>query len=579
MNKHNFKNNKEGGYAVMTALLFFLASTAAVVASLSDGAIREVRVVRNESFSKQSYYASESAAEDAAYRIKNNLLIGSTETMNLSSSSASVSITDNADGTKTVRSDGDASGTKRTTELLLNTNDTTTFPYALQSGVGGIDMDGSSHIEGDIYTTGSIRGCSSCSISGMAISSGVSSNILSEENSTPVPPGSSIIFGNANTTQDMSQSFTVSSALSLISIDLYIKKVGSPANATIRITTDNSGQPSSTVLASGTLSSSLVSTNYGWQAVSLTAYPVLSVGTTYWIVIDANTNASSYYTIAANSAYANGIAKIGRYSNSSWNNTTPSGLDGYIKVYIGTNEEGVTGESEWNRLTVGSAYAHNVSFVNATGIIYCQIGNLNNKSCDTSRADPVIESNPVSQSNIDTWEAGASTSVHSGDYSLGGSASASLGPKKITGNMDIGDSANLNISGTIWVTGNLIFDGSSEIYPANSNENYVILVDGTVSLGGSARIFGSSSGHIVIVSKSSADPAITISGSADDTVVSAINGGLLVEGSGKVNVAAAKHISLTGSANVEYDPSVLDIDLSGGSGGEEFDIHSWKEVQ
>jgi len=107
----------------------------------------------------------------------------------------------------------------------------------------------------------------------------------------------------------------------------------------------------------------------------------------------------------------------------------------------------------------------------------------------------------------------------------------------------------------------------------------VILVNGTVSLGGSAQIFGSASSHIVIVSTSVADPAITISGSADDTVVSAPNGGLLVEGSGKVNVAAAKHISLTGSAQIEYDPSALDIDITGGSGGGTFDVHSWKEVE
>jgi hypothetical protein len=579
MKYKSISNRGDGGYAVMTALLFFLASTAAVVASLSDGAIREMRVVRNEAFSKQSYYASESAAEDVSYRIKNSLAVGTTESLTLASSSASVSITDNPDGTKTVRSDGDAGGTKRTTEISLGVDDTASFPYALQAGVGGIDMAGSSRIEGDIYTTGSIRGCSSCSVTGMAIAAGVSSNILSEDNSLPIPPISSVIFGNANGTQDFAQSFTISSSISIISIDLYIKKIGNPANATIRITTDNAGKPSTTVLASGTLSSSLVSTSYDWEQISLTANPVLTAGTTYWIVVDANTNASSYYNVAANSSYANGEAKIGRHSTQTWNATSPAGLDGYIKVYIGINEDGVTGESEWNRLSVGSAYAHDVSFVNATGVIYCQIGISNNKACDTSRTDPVVEENPVSDPDIDAWESEASASTYSGNYSLGGSSSATLGPKKVTGNMTIGDSATLNIAGTIWVQGNLAFSGSARIQPSNSAENYVILVNGTVSLGGSAIILGSSSSHIIIVSTSTADPAITVSGSADDTVVSALYGGLLVEGSGKVNVAAAKHISLTGSAQIEYDPSALDIDITGGSGGGNFEVHSWKEVQ
>ncbi len=498
--KHNRHNRKEGGYAVMTALLFFLGSTAAVVASLSDGALRELRIVRNESLSKQSYYVSESAAEDAAYRIKNILPIDPVESITLGSSTASITVTDSVDGSKIVRAEGDSGGTKRATELVLDVDDLVSFPYALQAGVGGIDMDGSSSIEGDIYTTGSIRGCSSCSVTGMAVAAGISTSNVATQNSAPMPPTASITFGNANGTQDLGQSFVVNDTLSLVSLRFYIRKVGNPANATVRVTTDNGGRPSSTVIASGTLSSSLVSTSYGWQTITLTANPILSSGTTYWVVIDANTNSSSYYIVAANNAYTTGQAQVGRYNTGSWNATSPSGLDAYFEVSIGTNEDGVSGESQWNRLSVGSAYAHEISFVNATGPLYCQIGVSNNKACDTSRTDPVIEENPVSESDITAWKDSASLSTHSGNYYIGGSSTGTLGPKKITGNMTVDGSAILNISGTVWVVGNLSVGGSGRIQPANASENYVIIVDGTVSLGGSAQILGSSAGHIVIVS-------------------------------------------------------------------------------
>ncbi len=575
--RHKYTNRKEGGYTLVIALIFFLAATTAVIAGVSDAVFRETRTVKNESLSKQSYYTSESAVEDAAYRLKTGKTVGSTVTLTLASSTAVAQITTDGTGVTEIEAEADASGTKRTTAITLTQSGGISFPYALQAGVGGIDMSGSSQIEGDIYTTGSIRGCSSCSVTGMAVAAGKSTETLDVDNSSPSTLTNTIVFGNSNSTQDIAQSFTVSESLSLIKAQVYIRKTGNPANATIRVVTNNSGSPSSSVLASGTLSSSLVSTSYDWEEITFTANPVLTAGTTYWIVIDANTSASNYYTIGANSTYANGQAKIGRHSNT-WNNTTPSGLDAYVKIFIGSNEEGVSGESEWNRLTVGSAYAYKASFVNSTGALYCQVGILNNKACDMSRADPVIEPNPVADSAVSAWKDQADDSVHSGDYTIGGSSSGTLGPKKITGNMNVGASATLRISGTIWVQGNLVIDGSATMLP-DATENYAIVVDGTISLGGSARILGSSNSHILLVSTSSADPAVTISGSADDTVVSAPNGGLLVEGSGKVNVAAADHITLTGSAQIEYDPDVSQFDLESGSSGGEFQLKSWKETQ
>lgn len=575
---HIMKRKNNQGYAVVTALVFFLAATSAVIGGISNAVFREVRIVRNEAFSKQSYFTSESAVEDVAYRLKTGKAVGATESLTLASTSASVSVA-TVSGSTEVTSVGDSQGTIRTTKLVLSGDAGVSFPYALQAGVGGIDMEGSSKVIGDIYTRGSIRGCSSCSVTGLAVAAGVSSLIVSDDNSSPATPASSIVFGNANGTQDLSQSFTVDEALSIIKMELYAKKTGNPANATIRITTDNAGKPSTTILASGTLSSSLVSTSYDWEEVTLTANPVLALGTTYWVVVDANTNASSYYTVGANSTYADGQAKVGRQNTQTWNATSPAGLDAYFKIYIGTNEEGLSGESEWNKMTVGSGYSYKASFINSTGALYCQVGVLNNKACDTSRADPVIAADPVSTSVLDAIKDEADTSVHLGDYAIGGSSSGTLGPKKITGNMNIGDSATLRIAGSIWVEGNLVINGSGTMLPDDSTKNYAIIVDGTITLDGSAQILGSSGSHILLISTSSADPAISIIGSADDTVVYTPNGGLLVSGSGKVNVASANHISLTGSAQIEYDPDASQIELTSGNPSTGYEIKSWKESQ
>ena len=576
-NSLNQKTGKEGGYALVTALIFFIIGATASIAGISNAVLREVKVVRNESSSKQSYYASESALEDAVYRVKTNKKLDSVESLSTGSSTASTTVSANADGSKNVVSSGDANGTIRIMESSLDVSSGTSFPYALQGGVGGIDLDGGATITGDIYTTGSIRGCSSCTISGMAVSAGKSTSNLDQDNSSPSTPPNSITFANSTANQDLAQSFTVSQDLSLVDLNLYIKKVGSPSNATVKITTNNAGNPSTTVLASGTLSSSLVSTAYSWLDISLTANPVLAAGATYWIVIDANNNSSNYYVVAANAGVYTGQAKIGRYG-STWNTVSPSNADAYFQVSIGSNEEGISGESQYNRLPVTSSYSYKASYVAASGALYCQVGVQNNKACDTSRADPAIQSDPISDSLINSLKSEASASVSNSDISVGW-AGSTIGPKKINGNLSVSGGGTLRVSGTIWVTGNVSIDGGALVMPANSTKSYVIIASGQISLSGGASITGSAGNHIVLISLSTADPAISINGGANDTVVFVPDGGLSVSGGAHVKAAAAKHISADGGANITYDPDVSQLNLDSGSTGGTFGIKSWKERQ
>ncbi|MDO8579246.1 MAG: hypothetical protein Q7R72_00030, partial [bacterium] len=195
--KINFiKNRNKGGYALITALIFFLTATSAVIAGISDAVFREVRTIRNESLSKQSYFTSESAVEDATYRIKTAKSLDSTESLTLATSTASVTVSTLGDGSREIVSMADANGTQRNTTLILNQGNAVSFIYAMHGGVEGIDMSGGSVITGDIYTNGSIRGCGSCTVSGQATAAGKSSSSLDQNNSVPTTPTQSIIFGN-----------------------------------------------------------------------------------------------------------------------------------------------------------------------------------------------------------------------------------------------------------------------------------------------------------------------------------------------------------------------------------------------
>ncbi|HVT75327.1 MAG TPA: choice-of-anchor R domain-containing protein, partial [Candidatus Paceibacterota bacterium] len=528
MNTPNKMDRGQGGFALMTALVFVLVGGAVIIGGIADAVNREVKTVRNESNSKQSYYTSESSLEDSIYRIKNSKQISSVETLAIGTTRATSTIT--TIGTdKQIDSVSDVIGTNRTTQATLDITAGVSFPFVLQGGGGGVDLNSGS-VTGDIYTTGSIRGCGFCSISGLATAAGGSSADLDQDNSSPSTPTLSISFASTSAAQDFAQSFTVSQSLSIADLQMYIKKVGNPSNATIRLVTNSSGSPSSTVLASGTLSASLVSTTYSWEDITLTANPILTAGTTYWIVIDANNNASNYYVIAANNnAYSSGVAKLGKYSTS-WNATSPATLDGYFRAYIGTNEASIEGTDGYTGFTVGSAYGYNVANTTVTGSLYCQTGSDNNKSCDTSRADPAVQSYPASDSTITGWK---NTAVAGGSYSGNRSvdwAGATIGPQKISGNLSVSGGGTLLVSGMIWVTGNVTINGGATVSPQDPTKSYAIVADGTISLSGGANITGGSGGHILLVSTNTADPAITINGGANDTVVFVPNGGLLITG-------------------------------------------------
>jgi hypothetical protein len=364
-------------------------------------------------------------------------------------------------------------------------------------------------------------------------------------------------------------------------LELYVKKVGNPSNATIKVTRNSGGKPDFyNPIASGTLSSSLVSTSYTWMEIPLTAAPVLTAGTTYWIVIDGNANASNYYISAANTDYASGQAKVGRGDiNNSWNNTTPSGLDAYFKVYLSSAQIGISGVDQYNKMSVGTAYANQVSFVNASGSIYCQIGGNNNKDCDTSRADPTFVPMPIIDDYITAWKAEATDGgVTTGNVSVGW-AGATLGPKKIVGNLTVSGGGVLRVSGTLWVTGTITINGGATVMSADTAKSFVVISDSTIGLSGGAQITGGANHHIMLLSTSIADPAITIDGGANDTICSAPYGGILFSGGADVSAGIAKHITIDGGAEVEYNSNLSQLNFSSGSGGSTFNIKSWKETQ
>ncbi|MFA5936943.1 MAG: choice-of-anchor R domain-containing protein [Candidatus Paceibacterota bacterium] len=584
MQKQKRKINSQAGAAMLVSIVFFLFISLSIIAGLVSPSVREFKNANVNLNSKKSYFLAESGSEDAFYRILRNKTIGTSETITLDSNTTTTDITSIGSDTMQIVSLGDVSNYQRQTKITLSTSAGVSFNYGVLVGQGGVYLD-SGIVNGNLYANGPITASSSGSnlISGTAISAN-SPALVSDQTNGIGTPAYNVVFGNANSTQDIAQSFQVSTESPINKIQLYIKKTSTPSNATVKIVNDASGNPGTTILASGTLSASAVTTSYGWINVAFTSNPLLTVGTTYWLVVDASTSNNKYYIIgASNGGYANGLGKIGQ-SGGTWNNTTPSGLDYYFSIFLGGINGLISGVSQWNQLHIGTesdtAQAHTVNYANVAGDIYCQEGTGNNKSC-ISQADPSYTDFPVSDANIDQWKADASSTddTYTGNLVVG-SSGASFGPRIITGNLTVSSGGTLTITGTIWVKGNLVLSGGSLTKLASSygSNDGVILVDGTISISGGAKAVGTgpAGGYLMLLSQSNSSSAMSISGDAGALIAYAPYGTISITGGSAVKAVTGYKLILTGNSSISYEDGLKNNNFSSGPSGT-WAVEDWGE--
>jgi hypothetical protein len=589
-------NLKKGQVMLVTAIVFMMLSLI-IMFGIAGPIIKEEKNTLDLWKSKESYYLSEAGTEDVVYRVKNNMTVANTESLTINNFSTVTSIADTSDG-KTITSQSNRSGYVKKIETKVKESAGVSFSYGLQTGTGGFLFTNSGGVIGNVFSNGNIVSTnSSAYITGAAIVANGASMFPDQTNDAPTSSPNSIIFGNSNSTQDLAQSFSVSSTSPLTQISLYLKKIGSPANITLKIIKDYLGSPSSSsgdVLSSATLSAALLTTSYGWVDVSLSTNPSLTPGTTYWLVLDTSTNSSNYYNIGANldNSYLSGTSKIGAIG-SSWTNT---GYDSYFRIYLGGFFGQIVGVNQYNRFSIsGGAYAHAVSSVNSGGFLRCQVGGsvgyTNNKACDTSYPDPAPSSYPVSDGNIADWKAAALLGGSTGTFNAGTWQTWTLGPKKINGDLLISGSAKVIVTGTLWVTGNVIMDGNSRLVLSSSygSGSGIIVTDGKIVIPGSCQASGSgqTGSYMMLVTTSDCPAssscgganAVEMSGSGGAVIINAQKGTANFGGSATANeVTANKVIISGGGAVITYSTGLANPNFVTGPSGS-FGITEWKELQ
>jgi len=236
--------------------------------------------------------------------------------------------------------------------------------------------------------------------------------------------------------------------------------------------------------------------------------------------------------------------------------------------------------------TTGDARAHTVRNSTILGSLYCQVGSGNNKSCNTSEADPSEIGMPITDEMITSWKADAELGgTTTGDLTI--SSPTSLGPRKITGNLTI--SADLTITGTIYVVGDITTNNNAQVSLASSygETGGIIVTDGRVTLANNVQFYGSGSpnSYVLLVSTNACPTtgcaalnAIEVGNNVGAILVSAQNGTVHLSNNVSLNEVVAKKIILDNNAAVNYLSGLANQNFtSGPSGG--WNIKSWRETE
>ncbi|MBI2011556.1 hypothetical protein HYS91_02190 [Candidatus Daviesbacteria bacterium] len=475
---------------------------------------------------------------------------------------------------------------KKTIRIEMSKGVGVAFNYGVQVGDGGLYMEQQGTIDGSLYSNGNAVIDQQSEILGDVYVAGGTQPTADQEHECVPPNCSDFLFGKNFSGQniyDVAQSFKPSQTQIINKVGLKIKKFGNPQTATVKILSDSGDNPDrNNVLASGTIQSNLVTSQYSFIDVTFTSSPTLTAGTTYWIMIDTSGNTSSNYwaweldTLAGYTCSSTPpcLAKWSTGS-STWN--TISGDLGF-KVYMGGVINYIKGA---NMVKIaGDAHANTLIDLGIGGGAYYQSAqNITAGSLHPGSSDPQPLPMPISQGNIDEWKDQADENIYTGDIT---NCPSVLNSGKYVGNVTLPDLCSVTVYSPVWITGNFYMDQQSKIrldssYGASSG---VFITDGTITMEQQNHIQGScwqdtctNGSYLFLISEfnSRDDPegdyAIHVQQQGNTGVLYSNLGTIRVEQQNDFTEITAWKISLGQQIDITYDQGLAGAFFSSGPGG------------
>lgn len=572
-------NTNTKGYAAITAVIFMLLISLTIISAFTFFTLQEVKTNHAYVKSIDSHYISESGIEDAAYRIIAQKLIGASQMLGVGSGTTTVTVTTSGN-TRVVESSGLRDNFQRNLQTTVETTPVGVgFYYGVQVGDGGLTMGNNAQVNGNIYSNGSIVGSNGATITGDAIvAGGIDSNPEVQWTAHTIDQH----FASTNASRDIAQSFTMTADGVIPQLSVLIGKVGNPSgDITVHITIDNGGKPNTSDIANATIKNGVVGSTPSWITVAFAAPPTVTNGTTYWIVLDYGSDSLTNHWIwrkDASNAYPNNVGKYANNWTSGGTTWVDTNGDLAFQVWIGgtiTKIEGVTIGNAMSGTGRANLFVNDTIHGSACPNAYCIVEN------------PARENLPISDGIIQDWKNAASCltcAIINGDYILTNSATASLGPAKITGKLIVDNGAVLTVTGTIWVVGDIVASNNNTIIklgPGYGATSGVILTDNKIAVSNNVVFQGSgqAGSYVMLLSAkdSTAEEIILVDNNSIGVIYYAGKGRIKFSNNGAAKEAVAYGITLDNNATITYESGLANAQFSSGpSGG--FIIKKWQEV-
>ncbi|OHA69322.1 MAG: hypothetical protein A3J57_00320 [Candidatus Wildermuthbacteria bacterium RIFCSPHIGHO2_02_FULL_49_12b] len=190
---------------------------------------------------------------------------------------------------------------------------------------------------------------------------------------------------------------------------------------------------------------------------------------------------------------------------------------------------------------------------------------------------------PISAAQIQQWKDEAEAGgITSGTVELDGDETLTLGPRKIVGNLEMENSAILTLTGTLWVTGDIIVKNSAQVRMSSSYgaTSGVIIADGTITLDNNSVSSGSGTAgsYLMYLTTNSSSSALNIKNNAILDIAYASAGTIVIENNTVLKEATGYQLHLKNNATIEYELGLTSSSFSSGLGGG-WEVTSWKEIE
>jgi hypothetical protein len=245
-------------------------------------------------------------------------------------------------------------------------------------------------------------------------------------------------------------------------------------------------------------------------------------------------------------------------------------VTGDVIVASGTPATSISG------ITVnGDAYAHSLSSCGVQGNAYyattntCSVTGTSYPGSTDQPSQPL----PISDQQITDWKNEAiSGGTVTGDYSVQNNKNATLGPKEITGNLDVGNGGGLTITGTLYVHGSVTVENTASLTVSSSlgAAGAAIIADGPITLSNGSTIAGNGNGGstlLLLTTYGGTGNAIVESNNAVSAILYASAGTISISNNAHVTQVTGYKLALSNNAIVDYDQGLQSQGFSNGPGG------------